>query len=138
MKYPIGVQDFEASEQMVMSMWTKPTREREYRGRDDSSTDAQSLNGYLYQAESGQAFSALRLCGSQYGQQLRYHLSDGWRLYPHLQFGEEHGGKPHRHDLRRCQAKLCPEDFFGCEHRPSFISSFDGRQVRDICRGYRG
>ena len=99
MKYPIGVQDFEAYEQMVMSMWTKPTRERKYRGRDDSSPDAQSLDGYLHQAESGQAFSALRLCGSQHRQQLRYHLSDGWRLYPHLQFGEEHGGKPHWHDL---------------------------------------
>ena len=78
MKYPIGVQDFEASEQMVMSMWTKPTREREYRERDDSCLDAQSLDGYLYQAELGKTLSSMWLRGSQYGQQLRYHLSDGW------------------------------------------------------------
>ena len=51
---------------------------REYRGELIRAPDAQSSDGHLYQAEFGQAFSSLRLCGSQYGQQLRHHPSDGW------------------------------------------------------------
>ena len=37
--------------------------------------------------------------GSQYGQQLRHYLSDGWRLYPHLQFCQEYDSQSHRYDL---------------------------------------
>ena len=73
--------------------------EREYRGGNDPCPDAQSSDGHLYQAEPRQAFSSLRLCGSQYGQQLRHHLSDGWRLYPHLQFCQEYDSQSHRYDL---------------------------------------
>lgn len=47
----------------------------------------------------GRLSGSLRLCGSQYGQQLRHHLSDGWRLYPHLQFCQEYDSQSHRYDL---------------------------------------
>ena len=54
--------------------------EREHGGGTHTCLDAQSPDGHLYQTIVRQALSPLRLCGSIDRQQLRYHLSHGWRL----------------------------------------------------------
>ena len=74
-----------------------------------SCADAKPPHRYLHQTEPGQAFGALRMCSGSYRKQLRHHLPDGRQLRTGDVRRAEYDCHPHRNDMRRGKAQLCPE-----------------------------